>query len=159
MVKNKKTRNIANDKKEKKAKKNCVLVCVTSQFRCEDLIYAGEEVADRDGMKLKVLSVQKSFEVSPEAACAIEHLYDVSKTSNAEMSVFYSDNAIATVVEFAKRAGATHIVLGKPFDDGPSEFMQKLQIYLPNMKFHVVAARQPRQAACTQLSFQGAHFD
>ena len=160
MVKNKRApQRASKDKKMKKERKHCVLVCVTSQFRCEDLIFAGADIAHEGGLALKVLSVQPSVQISETAALAIEHLYDVSKTSEAEMSVFYSDDAVGTIVEYAKKAGASHIVLGRPFDQQRSEFIQRLEIYLPNMKFHVVPARQPRQSTCTQLSFQGANFD
>ena len=46
MVKNKRApQRASKDKKMKKERKHCVLVCVTSKFRCEDLIFAGADIA------------------------------------------------------------------------------------------------------------------
>ena len=66
--------------------KNCVLVCVTPQSKCEQLIRSGSLIAQQYGVPLEVLSVFHERDgFSPDPA-VLEDLYECAKNENAQMS-------------------------------------------------------------------------
>lgn len=68
------------------------LVLVTDQFKCERLIRAGRQLAQRDGTTLEVINVAAAgVAQNPEA---IEYLYRISKENDAAMMIHYSERAL-----------------------------------------------------------------
>lgn len=83
--------------------KNCVLVCVTPQSKCEQLIRSGSLIAQQYGVPLEVLSVFHERDgFSPDPA-VLEDLYECAKNENAQMSVYFNDSPAILAAVIAKR--------------------------------------------------------
>lgn len=83
--------------------KNCVLVCVTPQSKCEQLIRSGSVIAKQYGVPLEVLSVFHERDgVSPDPA-VLEELYECARSENAQMSVYFNDSPAILAAVIAKR--------------------------------------------------------
>ena len=85
--------------------KNCVLVCVTPQSKCEQLIRSGSLIAQQYGVPLEVLSVFHERDgFSPDPA-VLEDLYECAKNENAQMSVYFNDSPAILAAVIAKKKG------------------------------------------------------
>jgi len=98
-----------------KSEKN-TMVCVTQQKTCERLIRKGSALRDAKGGRLLVIHVTTtSLQVlgnysQPEA---LDYLYEISKSMDAEMTVMRSSEVTNTLVEFCRKNHITTIVLGE----------------------------------------------
>jgi K+-sensing histidine kinase KdpD len=93
-----------------------VLVCVTVQKSCEQLIEYGARVARERGEGLSVLHVaglSDSFLGNPAEGEALDQLYKLSSAHGAEMTVLRSADAAGEIAAFARSAGATSIIMGQ----------------------------------------------
>jgi len=98
-----------------------VLVCVTVQKSCEQLIEYGARIAREQGAGLTVLHVaglNDSFLGNPAEGEALEYLYKISSAHGAEMTVRRASDVIGEIVSFARAAGATAIVMGQSRHSG-----------------------------------------
>ena len=92
--------------------RGAVLVCVTGQRDCDRLIKAGKRIAEERSVPLHVLCVQPTS-AGFDADCEeLEYLRQTSRDVQAEMSVYFHDDAALLAVGFVKQIGATHIVTG-----------------------------------------------
>ena len=120
----------------------CVLVCVTDQFSCERLVSAGAEIAKRRSLALQVMSVQNPM-TGGQNAEALDHLFNVSRSFGAEMTVFYDKEPAKNFIKYVKRFQTTDIVAGvRGVEDSP--FYRTIQRYNERkprrkMLLHVVA--------------------
>lgn len=89
----------------------CVLVCVTDQFSCERLVSAGAEIARQRELALQVMSVQ-GLSLDGRNAEALDHLFNVSRSFGAEMTVFYDREPSKNFMKYVKRFQTVDIVAG-----------------------------------------------
>lgn len=120
------------------SKNKSVLVCVTGQHDCDRLIRIGKKLADGMSLPLKVLCVQPAS-AGYEANCKeLEYLRQTSRDSNAEMTVYFHDDAPLIAVSTAKKIGAIHIVTGMA--EAPvNGFIEILHRLLPKVPISMVS--------------------
>ena len=118
--------------------KATILVCVTGQRDCDRLIRAGRKIADERSIPLQVLCVQPTssgFETSGEE---LEYLRQTARDAQAEMTVYFNDEAVLVAVSFVKQIGATHIVTGMA--EAPMNgFVEMIHKLLPKVPISMVA--------------------
>ncbi len=93
-----------------------VLVCVTVQKSCEQLIEYGARIAKEQGAGLSVLHVAGltgNFLGNPVEGEALEALYKISSAYGAEMTVRRAADVVGEIASFARNVGATEIVMGQ----------------------------------------------
>ena len=118
--------------------RNTTLVCVTGQRDCDRLIRAGKKIAEESSTSLQVLCVQPTsagFETSCEE---LEYLRQTARDAQAEMTVFFNDEAALIAVGFVKQIGAIHIVTGMA--EAPvNGFVEMIHKLLPKIPISMVA--------------------
>ena len=110
-----------------------IMVCVTGQRSCDQLIARGLERAGQ-GSSVHVVHCVESD--------AIEYLFTAAQIAGAELSLIRSEDVEDALVDFAKDKDANIIVLGaagRP--SGKEPLVMRLQRRLPEVEFDVVAAR------------------
>ncbi len=125
-------------KKEKKDGRPIVLVCVTDQIKCDRLIRSGRLIADSFSLDLKVINVETNF-YSDNAGLGIEHLYQVSSQYDAEMTVYYHDEALEPVTNYISTNDISHIVTGVPSSIDGSPFIEGLLAAFPRIPLTIVS--------------------
>jgi K+-sensing histidine kinase KdpD len=93
-----------------------VLVCVTVQKSCEQLIQFGARDATKQGAGLSVLHVAGltgNFLGNPAEGEALELLYKISSAHGAEMTVRRAADVVGEIASFARAIGATEIIMGQ----------------------------------------------
>ncbi len=114
-----------------------VLVCVTGQSACARLIKAGAKIAERDNLKLLVLSVFPTKECLTPKLEIIGELDRCAKENSAQMLIFYNDLPFAVAASVAKKYKAENIVTGFA-ENGVSPFITSLHSVLPNIPISMV---------------------
>lgn len=120
-----------------------VLVCVTGQKTCERLILFGAQRAREMSCPLSVLHVAgvgQDFLGNPEEGEALEYLYEISSAHDADMTVMRAADALDTVASYARKIGATHILLGVSPAREKRDFGQSLSVLLPHTRVETVCA-------------------
>jgi len=110
-----------------------VLVCVTDQESCDRLIYAGRSLALHEGIDLKVICVRPKKAERWLASDEVEYLFNVAKELQAEMLVFFKDNAAQTVAAYARDNAVSYILVGMPPEPGHSIFITTLEDECPEI--------------------------
>lgn len=118
--------------------KAAVLVCVTGQRDCDRLIRAGKKIADSQSIPLQILCVQPTS-AGFDADCEeLEYLRQTAKSADAEMSVYFHDDAPLMAVGVAKSIQAVHIVTGMA--EAPvNGFIEIIHKLLPHIPISMVA--------------------
>lgn len=80
-----------------------VLVCVTDQPSCRRLILAGDAIAQKYQVPVKVVTVLKPGLVSSKTADVLQTLYNIAGRLGAEMTVYFNDSPALTVAVHAGR--------------------------------------------------------
>jgi K+-sensing histidine kinase KdpD len=121
-----------------KKDKAATLVCVTGQRDCDRLIRAGRKIADESSGSLFVLCVQPTS-AGFEANCEeLEYLRQTARGADAEMSVYFHDEATLMAVGYAKTIRAGHIVTGMA--EAPvNGFVEIIHKLLPHIPISMVA--------------------
>jgi len=121
-----------------KKDKAAVLVCVTGQRDCDRLIRAGKKISDSQLIPLQVLCIQPTS-AGFDANCEeLEYLRQTAKNANAEMSVYFHDDAPLMAAGVAKNIQAVHIVTGMA--EAPvNGFVEIIHKLLPNIPISMVA--------------------
>lgn len=102
------------------------MVCVTQQKTCERLINKGVELKEAYGGDLLVLHVVPeggNFLGNSHEGEALEYLFDISKTVDAEMTVLRSYNVEKTITEFCNKNRIARIVMGQSMETSPEKSM------------------------------------
>ena len=101
-------------RKQTPPKRTAILVCVTGQKDCDRLIRTGRKLADSHETELQVLCVQPAAAGlgTVEASEELEYLRQTARSAEAEMTVFFHDDAALIAVGFIKQVGAIHVVTG-----------------------------------------------
>ena len=105
-----------------------IMVCVTQQMSCENLIKKGSELAKDESDEIFVIHVIKDgwrYFSEMEESDALEYLYTVSKEVDAELIVYKSDNIEKTLSDKAKENKIDTIVLGKSLEEKKQQNMIK----------------------------------
>ncbi|MCL2433104.1 MAG: universal stress protein UspA [Clostridia bacterium] len=108
----------------------CVVVCVTNQFTCASLIAAGAARAQDEGWRLRVVHVAQTgqpFLAAERAPDALDQLFSHCKTAGCDMTVLQSGDVVKAILDFARRANAKMLVVGRGPSDHPNALMMALQ--------------------------------
>ena len=117
--------------------KSAVLVCVTGQRDCDRLIRAGHAAAEREGLRLHVLSIQPPSACDTPCGDVLEYLRRTARDAGAEMTVYFQENAPVVAASFARRVGAKHIYTGMA--EAPvNGFVEILHKLLPKVTLSMV---------------------
>ncbi len=119
--------------------KPIVLACVTDQIKCDRLIRSGRLIADSFSLDLKVINVETNASFGDNAGLGIEHLYKVSSQYNAEMTVYYHQEALKSVQNYILSNNVAHIVTGVPTSLDGSPFIEGLLNAFPKIPLTVVS--------------------
>ena len=121
-----------------KKDKATTLVCVTGQRDCDRLIRVGRKIADECSGPLYVLCVQPTS-AGFEADCEeLEYLRQTARGAQAEMSVYFHDDAALMAVSYAKTIRADHLVTGMA--EAPvNGFIEIIHKLLPHIPISMVA--------------------
>ena len=120
---------------ELEAREGMVMVCVTSQRQCDELIALGSQVADQWSAPMTVVSVQPMGVPDPAAMTLMEYLMDVARQNEGELLVLYGDDPVPRLVEYAREHSARGIVMGRARGGGPSAVVEALRRELPEVQF------------------------
>lgn len=119
-------------------KSETVLVFVTGQRDCDRLIRTGKKIADELSLPLKVICIQPvsaGFETDCEE---LEYLRQTARDAEAEMAVYFYDDAPLMGASAAKKFGAVHIVTGMA--EAPvNGFVEIIHRLLPHVPISMVA--------------------
>ena len=139
-----------------------VLVCVTGQRDCDRLIKAGRKLADELELSLLVLCIQPASSGIQGNSEELEYLRQTARDSQAEMTVYFNDDAPLMAVSVAKKVGAKHIVTGMPEApvNGFVELIHKLLPRVPvsmvekNGKIHNICPTETDEQKAKMLAVQ-----
>ena len=120
----------------------CVLVCVTAQPSSHRLIAAGDALAAECALPLQVLAVagsgQNLLEL-PHVITTLDALYARARSVGAEMTMLTDRDPRRAIADFARKCGATHLVMGKG-GASPDSLQSQLARALPQVAFHIYDA-------------------
>ncbi len=123
---------------EMKNETECIMVCVTPQEACLRLIAAGARAASESEKQLKVISVfRKDRCLDTETGNALDKLFEYAKEYNADMNVYFSDDAFLTVAVAAKKLNVSSLIMGFP-KDGSSGFIEQVHELLPKIPITMI---------------------
>ncbi|HCR43509.1 MAG TPA: hypothetical protein DIV41_02905 [Ruminococcaceae bacterium] len=117
--------------------KAAVLVCVTGQRDCDRLIREGRKIADERSASMHVLSVQPVSAGFDANGKELEYLRQTAKSADAEMTVYFHDDAPVIAAGFAKKIRACHIVTGMQ-ETQVNGFVEILHKLLPKLQITMV---------------------
>ncbi len=119
-----------------------VLVCVTRQKTCERLIQAGWEIAKAAKIPLSVVHVERggaNLLGNPSESEALEYLFQVSKSYDADMNVLRQEDVVATLVDFVRKKGVSTVVMGRPPEkDVDNNIIERLKRRLEGVDIRTV---------------------
>ncbi len=117
-----------------------VLVCVTRQKACEQLIRVGARLAREGDMGLMVVHVAPFGENilgNPQEGEALDYLFTIAKQYGAAMQMLRSDDVPGTLAKYAQEHGVGCLVLGS--SGNPRSMIRELKQLLPLVDFHMEA--------------------
>lgn len=115
------------------AVEGCVLVCVTPQIACKRLIKAGEMVAIKNNLPMKVLSIfPEGDSLKSDTAPIMEALYEAARLSDATMSVYFNDEPAILTAVLAKKEDAGVLITGFPRERSTA-FVSQIHEILPDL--------------------------
>lgn len=120
------------------SRETAVLVCVTGQRDCDRLIRAGRLLAQEYTAHLQVLCVLPRSGMGDVDCEELEYLRQTARDADAEMTVYFNDEAPYIAAAFAKQIHAKHIVTGMA--EAPvNGFVEVLHTLLPKVPISMVA--------------------
>lgn len=117
-----------------------VLVCVTQQKTCENLIRMGANLSSEDVSNslfvIHVVNENDKLLYNLSDGDALEYLFEITKEVGADLIIRRSKDVIKTLVDFADEKEITHVVLGSSQEkDSSKDFAVKLKRKLPGREF------------------------
>jgi two-component system sensor histidine kinase KdpD len=88
-----------------------ILVCITPRANAAAMIASGKRNADRFHGDLTVAYVRQP-EISADDQAALEHNLSIARAANAHIEILEGDDAIATILKFARAHSITQIFVG-----------------------------------------------
>ncbi|HZJ78079.1 MAG TPA: hypothetical protein VFD52_04715 [Clostridia bacterium] len=122
------------------SKSNSVLVFVTPQLKCSKLIEAGKAIALESNAQLEILSIFPTKSCFEPNTQALEKLYDFAKTYDAQMTVYFSDDAVYTAAGHSAKLKPLIVVTGFPGENS-SKFVHSFHSLLPKIPVSMVDAQ------------------
>lgn len=122
-----------------------VLVCVTGQKSCGRLIEEGARIALNLDAELSVVHVAKmgnNFLGSVSEAEALEYLFNISKSYDADMMLLRNDDVVNTIAGHARKVGACVVVIGSRPTKGGNHLTRSLQNALPDLDIRTVMSEE-----------------
>ena len=114
----------------------CVMVCVTEQTRCENLIRAGRRLADDLGVELEVLNIQPVHNAFKARSDELQYLFNTVKANGAGMTVYYNDDAALIAAGHIRKCNAVSVVTGLPAANG-SNFVEMVRTLVPDVQINL----------------------
>ncbi len=114
----------------------CVMVCITEQTRCENLIRAGRRLADDLGVELEVLNIQPVRNAFKARSDELQYLFNTVKANGAGMTVYYNDDAALIAAGHIRKCNAVSIVTGLPATNG-SNFVEMVRTFVPDVQINL----------------------
>lgn len=96
-----------------------VMVCVTQQKSCEELINIGYDLVNECGGELFVIHVIKNdwrYFGEMKESDALDYLFEVSKNFDAELMVYRSPEIEKTLAKYVKENKIDTIVMGESLE-------------------------------------------
>ena len=115
----------------------CVMVCITDQPACNDLIAAAAEIAAARDLPLVAVTVLPTGLVSEYTADRLQTLYNIAGRHGARLLVLFNDAPALTVAVTARQQEAVHLVVGSP-GPGSNRFIEMIKGILPEVPLTVV---------------------
>lgn len=117
-----------------------ILVCVTQQKTCENLIRKGAKLSSEDKDSslyvIHVVNENDKLLYNLSDGDALEYLFEITKEVGAELIVKRSKDVLKTIIEFVEENQITHLVLGHSNEkDGSKNFLEKLKKRLTDKEF------------------------
>ncbi len=91
-----------------------IVACVTAQISCKSIINAATELSKNLNCKLCVVTVQKSKEDAKYRANSLKTLNKLSKITDCNIDIIYSDNPKNALVSYIHKLSPQHIFIGNP---------------------------------------------
>ncbi len=116
-----------------------ILVCVTAQKECAELINRGHVLSLERGLPLHVLHISESraTQTAKESAEILNELFQLAHESEADMEVLYENDVLKAICRYARDTGVTTVVVGQ----GKSGHIRDLPLMLPECEI-VVCQRE-----------------
>ncbi len=124
--------------------KKCVMVCITDQPGCNDLIAAAAAIAEQKGLPLVAITVLRAGLMSEYTSDRLQTMYNIAGRHGAELLVLFNDSPALTVAVSARQHNAEHLVVGTP---GPmsNRFIETIKGILPEIPLTVVGNERKDQ--------------
>lgn len=103
-----------------------ILACITAQSACQKIIQTGLDMARHLDTSLQVVTVQPKKMEAEQRAEAMKCLYQLSKDTGCEITIYYSDKPAARLAQHALENGVMHIITGAA--DGVNDFVSQVSI-------------------------------
>jgi two-component system sensor histidine kinase KdpD len=94
-----------------------IMVCVTPRANARPMIESGRRNADRFHGELIVAYVQQPH-ISPEDQSALDWHLAVAREMKAKVEILEGDEAVETILNFARERGVTQIFVGHSLEKG-----------------------------------------
>lgn len=107
-------------------KNNMVLICVTAQDSCIEVINKGKETAERLNAIAEIVTVQPKKMEAEKRAETMRCLQSLSKLTDCPITIIYSDNALNSLASYINKNEPIHIFTGQQGIE--SEFIVKLSL-------------------------------
>ena len=132
-----------------KAKQASIMVCVTGQRSCDQLIARGVERAGQADASAWVVHVVhcvetgRNFMNTPYESDAIEYLFTAAQLAGADLSLLRAPDVEDALVEFAKSNGVSVLIMGSGSQTGSvrEPLSIRLQRRLPQVEFDIIATK------------------
>lgn len=103
-----------------------IMVCVTQQKSCERLINRGAKVRNKVNGKLHVIHVVKEgrkYFGKLKESDALEYLFDISKSYEADLTVIKAPDIEETLIDFADKNNIQIVVMGESLEKSAQQNM------------------------------------
>lgn len=115
-----------------------IMVCVTNQLNCAEMISYAGRLAKHENDSLVVLHICKEdaniLGYSDDGE-ALQYLYDHTRAVGAEMQFIRSNKISQSIVDYAKAENVTKIIIGRRHSSGEESYIyKKLTERLPNVE-------------------------
>lgn len=107
-------------------KNDLILVCVTAQDSCIEIINKGKEFAEKYGAVLEVVTIQPKKMDAQRRAEDMKCLQSLSKITECQITIIYSDNVLHSLSSYINKMEPMHILTGQQGIE--SEFVIKLSM-------------------------------
>lgn len=113
-----------------------IFALITAQESCKRIINVAKEQARLLSADVDVITVQPIKADAKSRSKDMICLTEMSKSTESEIRIIYSDNPLKAIISEAKKANPYHIYVGQGSEN--SSFLNKLRIALVSVPISVV---------------------